>query len=173
MIMFKTKIGLHLLFVVIICMSCAHAPYSKIVSVKVSYIKGYIETPSTLSCGKMAFMKGDLIKDTILDGVRTLSEIELQLANLKEEVVDSIAYDCDIRMHCLITYKDNKTIKLCIGQLCCIIEDNKRMKNNDTLVYLIRKISGYYNYFSKDWLDNFDEVTKFGIPDNYKDLSIK
>ena len=46
------------------------------------------------------------------------------------------------------------------------------MEKNDTLVYLIRKYSGYYNYFSKEVLLRFfNEVKQFGIPINHKDLS--
>lgn len=45
------------------------------------------------------------------------------------------------------------------------------MINNDTLIYLIRKEAGYYNYFPMNDLVNFKELAKFGIPESYKDLS--
>ncbi len=46
------------------------------------------------------------------------------------------------------------------------------MEKNDTLIYLVRKYSGYYNYFSKKILLRFfNELKQFGVPNNYKDLS--
>jgi hypothetical protein len=44
------------------------------------------------------------------------------------------------------------------------------MEKNDFLIYLIRKYSGYYNYFSNDDLSYFKELKQFGIPNDYKCL---
>ena len=37
-------------------------------------------------------------------------------------------------------------------------------------MYLIKKYSGYYNYFSKEELSYFEELKQLGIPNDYKDL---
>jgi len=169
--MFKMKIVFFLFLFFTLSTSCFHRDSTNITSIEVSFIKGNVEKPIPISCGALAFMRGGIVKDTVLSGVKELSEIELQLSSMKEKNMDSTVHSCDVRIHCLVHFKNNKTIKLCIGQFNCIVEDNIRMINNDTLIYLIRKGTGYYNYFSKDDLAYFDELKQFGIPNDYKDLS--
>lgn len=153
--------------------SCYHRDKTtnNITSIEVTFIKGNLEKPLPLSCGGLAIMSGSILKDTILLDLLELNEIEHQLKHLKVKEIDSTVHDCDVRIHCQINFKDKKTSKLCIGQLNCIIQDNVRIIENDTLVYLIKKEVGYYNYFPKNELDYFRELANFGVPNNYKDLS--
>jgi hypothetical protein len=167
----KTILFIFLFFISTYCFNRVNIN-SKLTSVRISYIKGFIERPIPTSCGELALMNSSFIKDTILTDVKELNDIEDQLARLKEQNSDSLS-SCDVRIQCIINQKDGKEIKLCIGNFNCLIKDNIRMLKNDTLIYLIRKYSGYYNYFTRNDLDYFNELKHFGIPENYFDLSMQ
>lgn len=155
-------------FLLINLMSCREKNNTAIRIVNVCYAKGFIEKSHPIECGLIKYMPYYLKQDTMILDAKILYEIEQQVDKL---VKDSNSIDCDIRIECEVIFKNNKTIKLCIGGFNCILLNNIKMKTNDYLVYLIRQYSGYYNYFSKENLIYFDELKKNGIPANYKDYS--
>lgn len=156
-------------FLVFGSFSCCTCDKSKtsISSVSVMYIKGRVESPVQFDCNRIMFM--DRIKlDTVLNDSKDLIEIEHLLLNLKDQQNDS---NCDIRICCKVNYINNKSVNLSIGTSNCIAIDGIRKAHNDTLVYLIKNRSGYYNYFSKEEFVLFDELLIFGVPKDYNDLS--
>jgi len=161
------------LFLVTHCCRGSKSDSSNIVLIEVSYFKGQIERPEPLPCGGIASIKSNIIKDTVLTDKQELNEIEHQISMIRELKVDSTIYSCDVRIQCKLNLKNGKSIKVCIGKFNCLIKDFKRMTQNDTLVYLIKKYSGYYNYFPKEELMYFEELKQFGLPKDYIDLSRK
>ena len=143
-------------------------------SIEILFIKGSINTRIPIGCGaitktKSSFRKGDTI---IVDKQKYL-EIVNQIKILKKLNPDSVNPNCDVRIQCKINYTKGDPVRLCIGEFNCLVKDGNIMEGNDTLVYLIRKYSGYYNYFSRSELSYFHELKKYGVPIDYKDLSIK
>jgi hypothetical protein len=147
--------------------------HPKNATIDIQYLKGLVETPISIQCGELpnppySFLYGD----TVLVDVKKYIEILNQVRSLKSLKNDGQFTDCDIRIQCKINLTNDDSIRLCIGLSNCIIRNEQMMEKNDTLIYLIRKYSGYYNYFSKEvLLSFFHEVKQFGVPINYKDLS--
>ncbi|NOU17309.1 MAG: hypothetical protein HOO91_07115 [Bacteroidales bacterium] len=141
---------------------------SNIDNISISYITGYINTQVPFVCGQIPAILPAIRKDTILVDEKILSEVEQQIKVLQNLKMDSTT--CDIRLQCKIFYRNKTSSSICIGMFNCIIKDNLRMCKNDNLTYLIKRHSGYYNYFSKEDLAYFDELKQFGIPNDYKDL---
>lgn len=135
-------------------------------SIQIRYYKGTIETTNSIRCGSI-MKEIPLTKDTLL--IQGHHKIITQIKALKEMKGDNTP-NCDIRMQCWVKCENGDSILLCIGEFDCLIKNGKKMKNNDSLIYLIRKYSGYYNYFSKEELKHFSEIKIFGIPQDYKYL---
>ena len=140
------------------------------VSIEILYLKGLVETRGPVSCGAIKKTKSLRKVDTVLVDKQICNDIVTQIKLLKELKTDSFISNCDVRIQCKINYANGDSVNLCIGEFNCIIKDGQRMRKNDTLIYLIRKHSGYYNYFSKEELSYFDELKLFKIPNDYKDL---
>src|SRR5690606_41031243 len=50
--------------------------------------------------------------------------------------------------------------------------DSKPFARKDSLVYLLRQHSGFYNYYNREDLTRFcKELSSFNIPEDYQDLS--
>ena len=61
------------------------------------------------------------------------------------------------------------SISLCIGTDTCVSNLKGHIINRDMRVlYLIKCISGYYNYIQVEDLKNLPEIKIFGIPKNYR-----
>ena len=138
-------------------------------SVEIQYFKGFVETNIRVRCGSIKKNKNSFIVDTTL--IEKYSEIVSRVRGLKILEFDSI--NCDIRIQCKINCENGDSINLCIGDFNCLMKDGKGVERDDSLIYLIRKYSGYYNYFSGHELTYFDELKQFGIPSNYKELRKK
>ena len=137
-------------------------------SIEVIYLKGEVETQIAINCNDITKATARIV-DTIITNKQMFAEIANQVRLLKVFKADSSA-GCDIRMNCKIKYANGDSTELCIGKINCILKDKIHMKSNDTLIYLIRKYTGYYNYFFKEELQYFNEVKQFSIPSNYKCL---
>lgn len=72
--------------------------------------------------------------------------------------------DCDARM-----YVKSDAYEYCINvdNLVCNNSDSTSKDDLET-IYLLKCITGYYNYFSRDKLYNDLAIKRFGIPKNYK-----
>lgn len=168
----KLKIGC-LLLAILIATYCTNINKSNIsnTSIEILYLKGKVETTKAISCGTLKKGKTAFgIGDTVIQDKHIFNQILNQIIKLKAIKVDSLTSSCDIRMQCKIKLENRDTIQVCIGEFNCIVKDGFLMGNNDTLVYLMRKYSGYYNYFSKEDLAYFNELKQFAVPGNYKDL---
>jgi hypothetical protein len=137
-------------------------------TVEIIYLKGSFDTFTSLKCGSLHKSKSIPIKDTILYDEKLIGRIINQVRKLN--TIQNIANPCDTRIQCRITESNGDSLLLCIGEFNCLFLDGKSVESNDSLVYLIKKMSGYYNYFTKESLIYFREIKKFGIPSDYKDM---
>lgn len=143
----------------------------EIESLEVTYVKGFVNTRIPFTCKTLETINTFKCDTGIINQeYRDMIGEQIELLKKSNYYANS---NCDIRIVCDIRLSDNDSLKLCIGESNCILINGEEMDKNDTLVFLIKKYSGYYNYFSKDDLVFFDELKLFGIPENYKDLSEK
>ena len=123
----------------------------------ISYYKGLIESPVAIKCGQVSKIPPIEFKvDTLISDTSLIHKISNCASNLRTEA----SSNCEGRLDCFII-QNSDTTKLCIGTFDCIKKNGIGMHRNDTLLYLIRKNSGYYNYFRKDELRYFDELKIF------------
>lgn len=135
---------------------------------EIYYFVGFIDTER--SCEK------DFDISEVADqGVLTIEKEDYD--SIKNYIVNSNIKDQEYRstygmcLQCNLHNKDS-VIRFSVGQFGPMIIDGKTVQRNDKLVYLLRKNSGFYNYYRRDELiDYCEEVKLFGIPDNYIDLS--
>ncbi|MCX6221329.1 MAG: hypothetical protein NTZ69_10100 [Bacteroidia bacterium] len=163
------------LFLFILSSGCSnkHLNVNKIENIEVFYAKGIVTPVTMVVCGQIRAMPPDFIVDTLLSDKAFLTTVENLTNKLEKEENGDDLSDCDIRVECVVNYKGNKTKTICIGKFNCMKLNSTYHRECDSLAYLIKKRSGYYNYFKKEYLVNFREIQKFGVPDDYKDLSIK
>jgi hypothetical protein len=160
---------IHFFFIIIFFFSCQGKKDAQMELISISYLKGEIETKNPFYCGSIFHLRSKhLKKDTILTDLNKYKEVLRQIQRLRADSASSS--NCDVRIECKVILSNKDSIKLCIGNFNCIIKDDQKMIGNDTLVYLIRKYAGYYNYFTKEDLSFFQEIKQFGIPSNYKCL---
>jgi hypothetical protein len=157
----STNENVFLLICLLFLISCNPDHNKKTTSnIHISYIKGLTETIIPVKCGEIiARPKFDYKVDTILTEGQLIDRIVNQINSLK---AIGGSQDCDVRIDCKINLPTD-TIKLCIGNFDCIIKDGNLMERNDTLLFLIRKHSGYYDYFSQRNLDYFKELDYFSL----------
>lgn len=75
-------------------------------------------------------------------------------------------------LQCIVHSADSQ-IKLSIGQFHEMTIENEMVYANDSLIYALRKYSGFYNYYNREDVATYcPELAVFGIPDNYQDLSV-
>lgn len=128
----------------------------EIKEIKVSFIKGYLERSSKIDCS--TFPDGVTPKriiDSTISSEIVLNEIINQLSDLKSIGGYSSP---DVRIKCIIEFSNKKTKILCLGDLGGIMYDDQVMEDNFALAFLIKKNSGYYNYFPKKHLPFFTEL---------------
>lgn len=85
---------------------------------------------------------------------------------------DSLNVFPDIPFHFQATFYERDTLlhRVCIDYYNNISIDGELVSSNDTLIFLLRKYSHFYNYSSRDDLV-VRELDIFGLPNDYKDLS--
>jgi len=140
-------------------------------SIEVLFYKGDVETVVSIKCGEIKNTYA-LKSDTSLLTEGKYDELIGKIKSLKESEDNKDVENCDVRIQVKVKYENGITHEICIDGFNCLIKDGKKMKRDDYLIYLIRNYSGYYNYFSKSDL-YFDELKKIGIPNDYRDLTIK
>ena len=68
-----------------------------------------------------------------------------------------------------ILYIKSKDILICISNDNLIKKNGVNVSSNDSLIYIIKSISRYYNYYDKDYLIHNDRlINKYGLPKDYK-----
>ncbi len=125
-------------------------------SLKISYLPGFVSTVKPLKCGEINNSYALLRKDTIILDTSIIKQIIDELNYLKVE--QSPKTDCDVRMQCVLIIPEKDTINLCIGKSNCIVKNEEQMSQGDKVIYLLRNSSGYYNSFSKEELQMFEEL---------------
>lgn len=132
---------------------------------EISYFKGNYESRASVECGSIkSKLKDPDVKDTFITNQIINEKIINEVQKLK---FDSSGSSCDSRIECRIRLTKSDSLLLCIGN--CLILNGQKKVNNDSLVYLIRRYSGYYNYFTReDLIIYFPEIKLFGIPSDYK-----
>lgn len=135
----------------------------------ISYYKGLAETLVPIRCGDIAKIPSESFKvDTIIADSYLVNEIKKQ-AEIAQKNTSRLFSGCDIRMDCKVFHNNTESMKICIGQLDCIVINGEPVGSNNKLLYLIRKNSGYYNYFNREQLRHiFKELKIYGIPKDYK-----
>jgi len=69
-------------------------------------------------------------------------------------------------------FADSSYSRVCIGQFGDMTVDSKPFARKDSLVYLLRQHSGFYNYYNREDLARFcNELSSFNIPEDYQDLT--
>lgn len=135
---------------------------------KVSYLKGNTERIIPVNCGEIMNLSSVEFKvDTVITDKELVNRIINQAKSLNQ-LPGNLQTRCDVKIDCSIKLTKEDSIKLCIGDFDCIVSDGLLMERNDTLLYLIRRYSGYYNYFQKTSLKYFEELNYFGIPGDYR-----
>ena len=97
------------------------------------------------------------VLDTMLTNSFVLKEIANELKKLKP---DSVNYPIDARIACVIKYKNGKEEQLCIGGYFadCIEYCGVNQKQNNKLLYLIKKNIGYYSWMGDQILEYSEEL---------------
>jgi len=141
---------------------------SQFPALKISYLKGNTERIIPVKCGEIInFPAAEFKVDTSIIDKELVNRIINQAKSLNP-LSGNLQTGCDIKIDCTINLTKGDSIKLCIGDFDCILKDGVLMKKNDTLLYLVRRYSGYYNYFQETSLKYFEELNYFGIPSDYK-----
>lgn len=128
--------------------------------IKVSYINGFIDSNLSFNCNDEILGKSHITKEVVIS--KKDFNIIVELIN-GIQLTDTIKNEsCDKRMDIRFD-----SINICIGAFDCIKKEGNSASANDSLLYLIRSNTGYYNFFSKNDLENFFEIKKWGVPKNY------
>ena len=140
--------------------------------IKVSFYKGAIDTSIPINCQKIGTGNIGSVKDTIIENGETMEQIieQIIISKNSKEIKGKI---CDMRIKCVIYGQNNDTTNLCLGENNCLMIDDKAMNPNNSLSYLVKSNIGYYNYFSKDELNYFDELKGKDISNIYIDMRRK
>ena len=127
----------------------------KLNEISVVYFPGYVETTIPISM-KNLNMSNISNFDEVIIPEKDFSIIKDIVINHNYEFKRSV---CDER---LLLRCD--TIAVCIGDFNCPIYNNHYL---DSAIYLIKKESLYYNYFTEEELRSDPYIKKYGIPNNY------
>lgn len=97
------------------------------------------------------------VLDTIIINPFVLKDIAHELRNIK---ADSVKHPIDARISCIIKYRNNREEHMCIGGYYAeAIEYNGiRQKQNNKLLYLIKKHIGYYSWMEDRILEYSEEL---------------
>ncbi len=162
------NISYFVLFFIISGCSLKNKNIDSIKNIEVIYAKGVISPVTMLKCGQIRAFPPGLIIDTLIIDKDFLMTVGTLIKKMEKKDNRDNLSDCDVRLDCIINYWNNKTKTICIGNFNCIKLNGIYHKDCDTLSYLIKKSVGYYNYIKKEYLINFKEIQKFGVPEDYR-----
>jgi len=167
--MYKLIIVLFLFAITEAGCKTTHYSASEPVSMNVYYIKGPFEPHLPLVCGQVSnYMGSELAMDTILTDTILLKKVRNFIQILDASTHNNETKNCDIRVQCELNFDNGTSRRMCIGDFNCIQLDGKNVGECDSLEYLIKVHSGYYNFFEGWRLNNFKEIKQYGVPDDYK-----
>lgn len=125
-------------------------------SVHVYYFKGYFESPASGECKSIVVNNEEYtsVADTVITDRKVLRAIDSCLKAMNTPLNNK---RIDARLRCVLNYSNSKTETLCLGEKIGISFRGEVYKNN-LLIYLIKRHSGYYNYFPVNHLKYFKEL---------------
>lgn len=143
-------------------------------TITVYYLHGFVDTNISKKCSEMKemamndeispYVKYDTICITHADFVRLKNYVTNQ-----KVISDSTIKICSIDSRIVAVYD---TLAVSFGDTRNLYGSNQNGEfvcATNEIVYLIKSLSGYYNYFDKeDLLSFFPEIKHFGIPKTYK-----
>ena len=127
-------------------MAIADQDCDKIEKCNPNFNKMIIYGPGGDSLGVVVNDSGVL--DTTLTDRKLLNEIKIEIDKLKP---DTSITSFDARISCLITYSNGKKDRLCIGGKypCALLYKGYPQKDNNKLVYMIKKNIRYYYWMGQ------------------------
>ena len=132
-------------------------------AISLFYFTGSIDAINGLSCD---YMHNNIeIKKELADTIAISNNDFNRIKNFlnKNELITQ-GSRCDVRM--ILEFESNQ---ICIGEFNCITNINEDYIESDlSNIYLIKYLSGYFNYFTKEQLIYDETIKKYGIPNNYK-----
>ena len=162
------------LFIFLTMVSCSHQPkqtekVDSFDTIFVTYHKGVYETSAPTPCSRV---KERAEKEEVSEVIAISQEhYDLIFAYLSENSnKGDTSKSCEARMYVQVS-----EYEMCIDDrigCACDINDND-IPIDDYALYLIRSLSGFYNYL--DSLDlQFDRlIEEFGMPSCYQDQTVK
>ena len=177
----KSNQGAALMYVVpflcCLCMLSCHSRQNRVQqetaesfdTIYVSYHKGVYETSVRTPCSLVKkWSESEDVSEVIVIDKRDYDAIFSYLSENADKGNDSTT--CEARIY--VQAAENE---ICINDVivCACDVNEKDIPANDYALYLIRSLSGYYNYL--DSLDlQFDRlIEKFGMPSCYQNKTIK
>jgi hypothetical protein len=152
--------------------SCAQQQETSLESIKVLYYNSVFEPMISVTCDEIVYTppKNDTIGiikegeyliddegilDTTITDKKVLRDIENELKKRKKRK----DYGIDARMKCYIRYKNGSTDSLCIDTSpVCGYYNGKSMQFTNKFGYLIRYHCGFYEWFSPEMMQYFEEL---------------
>lgn len=149
--------------------SCSGPSNQETEYIDVYFSKGYIDSDGP--CER------DFSVNEITDNGRTYvtqeeyKEIVKHMDELKETENPGFSYGMCLQAN--FHFSDRNSTRLSFGQFGEISAQSKSFLREERLVYLLRKYTGFYNYYRRDEVMKFcKELYKFGLPENYQDQTI-
>jgi len=147
---------------------------SSIDSITVSYYNQYFESPlarkysDIMTAKRPTFEKiyiansGDYnvlytgVIDTVIANCSVLLSIESELNTLKPDTSFAVK---DFRIALIVYYKDSKLPKkVLINESNDVFLNNILQIKNNKFIYLIKKNIGFYSWFTRDYLEDMEEL---------------
>lgn len=143
-------------------------------TITVYYLHGFVDTNISVKCSEMRELaisgrKSDLVR------FDTISIAHTDFLKLREYIHNSKVAPGSVKQKAGI---DSRIVAvydtLAVSFETTYVEYGANSRNeivytNNDIIYLLKSLSGYYNYFDKeDLLMFFPEIKEFGIPKAYK-----
>jgi hypothetical protein len=147
-----------LLLSLVLLFSCTQQNHDEISSIKIKYIRGHYAFDESIECQDIYTDSSlsSIISDTVLISKSLLSKINSELNSLNQTVEKNNYIGPRIR--CEVNFTNNEQLVLCIGEYFGMTLNGVKYEDNLNLSYLIKRHSGYYQYFTYEFLIHFKEL---------------
>lgn len=132
-------------------------------TIYVSYREGLYETSAPTKCSDIKkYSNEHTITEVITIEKKDFDIIYSFLSERQNK--GSFSFPCEARLFVRTT-----TCEMCIGDLGCACDmDDNSIPVSDYALFLIKSLSGYYNFLDSVDLQYDRLINEFGIPANYK-----
>lgn len=129
----------------------------------VSYQEGLYEASAAITCKQMKDWSAD--EDVAEIVVIDKDDYDAICSYLSETSgKGTVREGCEARLYVQVS-----TYEMCVGDLGCGCDvDDNTLPTDKYALYLIRSLSGYYNYLDSLDLQYDNLINEFGIPTNYQ-----